>query len=263
MRVLSVFGVLVRPVGLLVVCFLIGCTTHNSASGTRRMWGEYGGKFQQLRLGYSPPQGPHESNHFIDLISGTSVQQFARAHGLVNNNALFVFSHGKAVMTPAGRRYAFLTGLKGEPPADNAMAFSPLDLARVLGRDRARRIHNLVLAGCNTENMFYPDELLQYFPAVTNIIHAEPGTDAYEATFQHALTHHSREVAGLYRDPEVAGMVRFGRSPRSVGARNLVPYVARLYAPGSRRLLRIQVAGRELLDPAAFSVAVPPQSRTN
>jgi hypothetical protein len=168
---------------------------------------------------------------------------------LVNNNALFVLSHGKAVTTSAGRRYAFMPGINGRQPAETDTAFSPRDLARMLGRDRVGRIHNLVLAGCNTENMFYPAELLQHFPGVTNIIHAEPGTDAYEATFQHALTHHSRQIAGLYRDKEVNGIVRFGPAPKAAGARKIAPYVARLYSARGQKLLRVQVAGRELLEP--------------
>jgi hypothetical protein len=247
----------VRPVGLVVVGLLAGCATENPGGRTGAKWGEYGGKLEVLRAAYSPPQNPEESNHFIDLIAGSSVREFARAQGLLNNNALFVLSHGRGVMTAVGRRYAFLSGFKGEPPAENAVAFSPRDLARVLGRKKAGRIHNLVLAGCNSGNMLYPSELLQYFPAVTNIIHAEPQTDAYEATFCRVLTHHSSEIKDLFRGPEVNGVVRFGTTPKTAGARKLAPYVARLYKPGSNRPFAVQVAGRELLEPSRFPAPSP------
>lgn len=225
------------------VFILAGCATQKQGW----KWGEYGGNLHYLKASYSPPRSAQESNHFIDLIDGISVQEMARARNLTNNNALFVFSHGKAVETPAGRRYAFQPSRKGEQPARNAASFSPSDLARIIGRENARRIHNLILAGCNTENLFYPQEVRLYFPAVTNIIHAAPDTDAYEDTFRHVLTLHSSEIKAAYRNPEAHGIVRLGNPADDIMKRRLVPYMARLYLPDARKPYSVQVAGRELL----------------
>src|SRR5688572_12367216 len=136
------------------VLLLAGCATQKQGW----KWGEYGGNLHYLRASYAPPRHAEESNHFIDLIQGVSVQEMARTRHLTNNNALFVFSHGKAVETPIGRRYAFQPSRKGEQPPRNPASFSASDLARIVGRENARRVHNLVLAGCNTENLFYPQE---------------------------------------------------------------------------------------------------------
>ena len=226
------------------VLLVAGCATQKQG----RKWGEYGGNLHLLKASYSAPCQAQESNHYIDLIEGVSVQEMARARNLTNNNALFVFSHGKAVETPIGRRYAFQPSRKGEQPPRNAASFSPSDLARTIGRENAGRIHNLVLAGCNTENLFYPQELRLHFPAVTNIIHAAPNTDAYEDTFRHVLTLHSSDIKAVYRNPEAHGVVRLGNpSDEVMKRRRLVPYMASLYLPGARKPYSVQVAGRELL----------------
>src|SRR5947207_971664 len=69
--------------------------------------GEYGANLKVLQASYTPPQAAGESNYFIDMQAGEPIHSFAATHGLTNNHALLVVSHGMAIQTPAGARYAF------------------------------------------------------------------------------------------------------------------------------------------------------------
>jgi len=212
-------------------------------------WGEYGCNLNLLRAFYTPPQTPEESNYFIDMEQGESLRNFAFAHGLKNNHALFVFLHGRAIETPAGLRYAFCPDQRNRD--DSAVSGFPIrDIARILGPANASQIHNLVLASCNRENMLCPAELKAYFPNVTNITHAAPNTAAQASTFRHALIYHSRDIQFLYEMSDSFTLGVFDDSKNHKGNfKKAVPYIAELYLPGARRPFSTQTAGRELLDP--------------
>src|SRR5712671_2358452 len=100
----------------LTVPLLAGCVRPDGAvcSGTRcsqyPVWGEYGGNLNLLRCFYTPPQSSGESNYFIDMQGDEPLRNFALAHGLTNNHALFVLCHGRAIDTPSGSRYGFVAG---------------------------------------------------------------------------------------------------------------------------------------------------------
>src|SRR6266436_6484414 len=181
------------------VCLLAGCVSPDGAvwSGARcaqyPVWGEYGGNLNLLRGFYTPPQVSGESNYFIDMQGDEPLRNFALAHGLTNNRALFVLCHGRAIDTRSGPRYGFVAG-KNEPNENGAAAFSIQDIAGLLGPVNASQIHNLVLASCNRENMLCPAEIRAYFPNVTNLIHALPETDAQLNSFHHALTYLSHDI---------------------------------------------------------------------
>jgi hypothetical protein len=211
-------------------------------------WGEYGQNLNLLRAFYTPPQRPEESNYFIDMEQGESLRNFAFAHGLRNNHALFVFLHGRAIETPSGLRYAFYPeqGKRDE----RVNGFSIRDIAHILGPANASQIHNLVLASCNRENMLCPAELKAYFPNVTNITHAAPNTAAQASTFRHAMIYHSRDIQFLYQMPDSFTLGVFDENKSNkADSKKAVPYVAELYLPGARKPFSTQTAGRELLDP--------------
>ena len=181
---------------------------------------------------------------------GESLRDFVLAQGLTNNHALFVLSHGKAIATPWGLRYAFY-GKKNHREENISACFSIQDIAGIIGSANTSQIHNLVLAGCNKENMLCPEEIRSFFPNVTNIIHAAPGTDAQASTFRHALIYHSRDIQFLYQTPDTFTLGVFDdRKTSGKHDRKAVPYVADLYLPGAKKPFSRQTAGRELLEPA-------------
>src|SRR3989442_11139581 len=95
---------------LLAASVLQGCAGPRSALQAGRSCspsGQYGSSLKVLRAFYTPPKAAGESNYFIDTHGGESLRSFALAHGLTNNHALFVVSHGTAIQTPSGARYAF------------------------------------------------------------------------------------------------------------------------------------------------------------
>jgi hypothetical protein len=201
-------------------------------------WGEFGGNFASLRRCYTGPRAGIDNNCYIDMIDG-SIRHFATAHGLANKHALFVVSHGKAIETDFGRRYAFY-------PANSfagGAQYSAGDLARVLGPAQAREIRILILAGCNYENMFSAKEMKRYFPNTTMIIHATPQTDASLISFLKMLTRPSAELSVIH-NPQALAAQHFGDlfSPRRGG------YTAEFYIPGERKPYHTQSAGRELLE---------------
>jgi len=238
---------------LLGIPLLAGCVRTDGAvwSGARcshyPVWGEYGGNLNLLRCFYTPPQAAGESNYFIDMQGKEPLRNFAVAHGLTNNHALFVLCHGRAIDTPCGCRYAFFGG-KDDRNENSAASFSIQDIAGLLGPVNASQIHNLVLASCNRENMLCPAEIRAYFPYVTNLTHALPETDAQLNTFHHALTYPSRDIDFLYAMPDTFTLGVFEhRKSGKRGTRKLVPYVADLYLPGAKKPYSRQTAGRELL----------------
>src|SRR5439155_22817425 len=157
-----------------IVSLLAGCAGTDGAIRAGRIcshypvWGEYGGNLNLLRCFYTPPQAAGESNYFIDMQGEEPLRNFAVAHGLTNNHALFILSHGRAIDTPSGPRYAFFGG-KSERGDNSGACFSIQDIAGLLGPTNASKIRNLVLASCNRENMLCPDEIRAYFPNVTNL----------------------------------------------------------------------------------------------
>src|SRR6185503_11869008 len=120
-----------------VWAFLPVLAWNNRAMATPKLvapqakWGEYGANFRLLQEFASGPENVRESNWFIDMQTGPGLRRFAAAHGLTNNHALFVLSHGRAIQTPSGFRYAFYSATTGEelPTA----CFSVQDLASLLG----------------------------------------------------------------------------------------------------------------------------------
>ena len=71
----------------------------DDSGSAHALWGEYNGNLYVLRSFYTPPETPEESNYFIDMQGGGSLRGFACTHGLTNNHALFVLSHGGAIPT--------------------------------------------------------------------------------------------------------------------------------------------------------------------
>ena len=237
--------------GAFSAIFLFLCSSAATLQAGPR-WGEFGGSLDYLRSCYMPPLSPGESNFYIDMLDG-SFRRFAIAHGLTNNHALFVVSHGKALQTDFGLRYAFYP----EKSSYRVPSFSAGDLARLIGPANARQIQILVLAGCNRENLLSLRELKRYFPNAATIIHALPGTDANLASFWEMLAYRSQDLAAL-RSPHDLAARHFGPAGFSKGS----PYVADLYQPGARTPYRRQIAGRELFTPTNKSAPLAPATAT-
>ena len=240
---------------LLAAPLLQGCASPRSAIQAGRSCspaGQYGSSLTVLQAFYTAPKAPGESNYFIDTQGGESLRSFALAHGLTNNHALFVVSHGTAVPTPSGARYAFYPATGKDYGGDmTGPRFSIQDIAAIIGPANARNVHNLVLASCNRENALRPEEIRACFPNVTNLTHAAPETDAQWSTFRHALTYHSRDIQFLYAMPDTFTVGVFdGDKKGRQKSRKLVPYVAELYLPGGATPYLTQTAGRELLQPS-------------
>lgn len=236
----------------LACLFVSGCTTpqvvaSREVGGSLPQKGEYGGDLNILREFTSGPANPKESNYFIDLWDNGQLKDYARQHGLTNNNALFVISHGGGIQTVAGPRYAYFPEKKGSATSVKTL-FSARDLARVLGSERVANIHNLVIAGCNFDNTFSAAELRLLFPNATNVVHSLPGKNAHETLFRHALIYASRDVQTLYLQPDHFNPGLFDDKWRE---KKVQPYVAELFLPGALWPYKIQTAGRELLEQAS------------
>jgi hypothetical protein len=239
----------VLTVLVLAVSFLSGCTTHTQpdtrgAVGMFPQQGEYGGNLDVLRQFVVSPASSKESNFFIDMWDHGELSNYARLHGLTNNHALFVISHGGGIPTVLGPRYAYFQKLESGVKKSKAL-FSARDLAQVLGPERVASIHNLVIAGCNPDNTFSSTELRLSFPNATNVVHSFPGKNAHETLFRHALIYPSRDVQTLYMQPDD---FRAGLFDESWQSKKAHPYIAELFLPGELMPYRIQTAGRELLD---------------
>jgi hypothetical protein len=230
--------------------FLAGCATPSSPGffsqtfTTTSQTGEYGADLNLLRETMRGPSNLKESNYFVDLWDNGELRDYARDHGLTNNHALFVISHGGGIQTVQGPRYAYFPELRTSASKSKAL-FSARDLAQVLGPERVAGIHNLVIAGCNFDNTFSSAELRLLFPNATNIVHSLPGKNAHETLFRHALIYPSRDVRTLYSQPDDFQPGMFDEGWR---AKKAQPYIAELFLPGALMPYKIQTAGRELLD---------------
>ncbi len=216
--------------------------------------GEFGGELQFLKRFHLGPQVPGESNHYLDMWNPGGVRTLTKYHGLTNNHALFVDSHGKAAYGWHGARYGFYPHKSVLRPGEQMPGYSAQDLATVLGPEHAASIHNIVLAGCNEEGRLRSAEFRRHFANATNITFMLPGKLAYKPMFYQAITEPSSEIRPLY------GKVMFSTADRTESSISNTPgegteplgfFVANLFLPGATKPYRTQPAGRELLDPVA------------
>ena len=216
--------------------------------------GEYGGDLDFLKSFHVAPVVEGESNHYIDLWTPGALPVLARTHGLTNNNALFVDSHGRSGFLWHGNGYGFYPRRTFVPEGDEVSNYSAKDLATVLGPDAASRIHNIVLAGCNEEGRLRSREFRRHFINVTNITYMTPGKLAFKPMFYQAITLLSSEIRPLYGKLCNTSSARIESKisvTPSEGTEMVGAYVADLYLPGARKPFRTQPAGRELLEPPA------------
>lgn len=216
--------------------------TSDSASHSGR--GEFGGDLELLRRVYFPPAAPGESNYLIDLYTGGAWKQFLATQGLTNNHTLFVLSHGKAIQTGLGSRYAYYPE-EGVFHGHHRLLFSARDLATLLG-PAAAGIRTICIAGCDAEGAFRPEELRRYFVHATTIIHAPPHRNGFEIAFRHVLMYDSQAIHFLYEVPDSFKPGQFD-DRKAMQAKKVRPYVATLYAPGAQKPYKTETAGRELL----------------
>ena len=214
--------------------------------------GEYRGDLEFLRDCYTGPDEEGGSNHYFDLWRPGALPALTRVHGLTNNHALFIDSHGKAGCSKRGSGYGFYPNESVLERGQKVSYFSAGDFATVLGPTNAAQIHNVVLAGCNEEGGFRSSEFRVHFVNATNITYMRPGELSFKPMFYQAITLPSDEIKPLY------GKLR-RRAGRRVeaeivsrpapGTQPLGSYVSDLYMPGASNPFRTQKAGRELLDP--------------
>jgi hypothetical protein len=238
--------------------FVVSARGVEKESGAGMERGEYGGDLDFLRRFHVGPQSPSESNHYFDLWSPGALPALATFNGLTNNRALFVDSHGSAGFRWHGRGYGLYPRETLLQPGQEAPGFSPADFARVLGRDHAAAIHNIVIAGCNEEGRFRSQEWRRHFVNATNITYMTPGKLAYKPMFYQAIVTLSSEIKPLFgRESRGSDRSACGveREPSS-GAKPLGAYVADLYLPGARRPYLTRPAGRELLEPERAASAL-------
>lgn len=235
-----------------------GQTTSSSKSKTAAPKQSRSG-LEMLEQFHTPPRGPGESNHFIDLWPGLKIRDFARECGLTNNHALIVNSHGRAVGALLGSRYRFYPHDALLQPRQKRPYFSAADLARVLGPASTSRIHNILIGACNEEGAFSSRELRRHFVNATNITHMAEGERGYQPMFLQAIAGCSGQIEPLYETPvHTAGRApeyQIGNEPRP-GSTKLSPYVADLFLPGAKEPFQTRIAGREIIEsPSSFSPA--------
>lgn len=214
--------------------------------------GQYGGDLALLRSLHTALGVEDEGNHFFDLWDPGSVAAFAAVHGLTNNRALFIDSHGIERFAWRGRQYVFRPHRRIVRPGKEVPTYSIRDVASVMGSQAAAAIHNIVIAGCNEGGVLKAAEFRRYFVNATNVTYMAAGRLAYKPVFFQVLTHHSLDIEPLYGRPvsDARGVeaVEISRRP-GLGAERLGDYVADLFAPGATKPFRRQRAGRELLEP--------------
>lgn len=237
----------------MVGAWLSGCVGTGEGMGAEASalprWGEYGGNLHLLSSFYRAPQAPGESNHFVDMLGDGSLRGFAVEQGLTNNHTLFLLSHGGAIETPSGSRYALWPG-RSKRCHPRSASFSVSDVARFLGPAAASQVHNVMIAGCNRENLLCLGEFREFFPNATNITHAAAGCDPQESAFRRAMSYSSRDLDFLCQMPDTFSVGVFERKKTGKEAlRRGAPYVAELYLPGAKKPFVTQTAGRELLQP--------------
>jgi hypothetical protein len=252
--------------------------------------GEFGADLDILRRFYLAPRSPQESNHHFNLFGGARLYPTMLHHGLTNNRALVVLSHGKGIIWKGAVRYGYHPGNRVWQE-ETMPYFSAADIARVIGAAGASQIHNVLIAGCNKDQAFDASELRRCFVNATNITHAPGGRDGYELVFRHTVTHASSDICALYSMDE-SSLTRIARAhisfggasytsppgapPHSIGGASytspptapphfiggasytsppFVPYIAELYRPGEHTPFATRIAGRELLDPSVLNIA--------
>lgn len=220
--------------------------------------GEYRGDLGFLRSCYTGPEVEGGSNHYFDLWRDGSLPVLARVHGLTNNHALFVDSHGKSGCSKRGpgSGYGFYPNDTVLPADRKIPYFSAADFATVLGPTNAAQIHNIVLAGCNEAGRFRSSEFRRHFPNATNITYMSPGELSFKPMFYQAITVPSEEIKPLFGKLRRREGGRFETEithAPAAGAKQLGSFVADLYLPGAEKPFRTRKAGRELLDPVARS----------
>jgi hypothetical protein len=218
--------------------------------------GQYGGDLRLLR-GFCTWPEKGESNFFFDLWEPGNLATFARVHGLTNNHALLIDSHGAEHLSWKGVQFVFQPKVSAVSGGANPPIYSVRDVARVLGRSAAD-VHNIVVAGCNEGGAIEAAAFRRYFVNVTNVIHMTAGERSYKPQFYQMLIQHSTELEPLFE--KLVSMD--GREVRSEilrapveGSKRLGWYVANLFRPGESKPFRRQRAGRELLDPGFPSLA--------
>jgi len=236
----------------IAILTLIGAVVALIARGADHQTGEFGGDLNLLRSFVMPARSPAESNWFVDMWEGQTLQSILSMHGLTNNHALFVNCHGKRI---SSGRFAFYPHQSLLKPNTAPPYYSAADLATVLGPARVRSVHNLVLAACNAEGALSVKEFRKVFPNATNIVHSAAGELGYQPMFVQAIVNSSWNVRCVYewREKNDRGEFQYvtGHTPVD-GAKRFAAYTAELFRPGSDEPFRVQRAGRELLDPDHF-----------
>lgn len=230
-----------------------------AARGEGRL-GEFGGDLEFLRSHYTAPQSEAESNHLIDLWSPEGLVKLVQQHGLTNNRALVVDSHGRSGFSWHGGRYGIYPHRDLLMAGQETPAYSAKDLATVLG-NAAAEIHNIVLTGCNSEGRLRSQEFRKYFINATNITYMTAGELAFKPMLLQALSRNSAEIQPLHGRIRTVSAHRTEAIISGAAAPGFTPlgrYVADLYLPGARKPFRRQTAGRELLvpSPSADRVAI-------
>jgi hypothetical protein len=137
-------------------------------------------------------------------------------------------------------------------PGHQPAYYSGADIANVIGRKAIKRIHNIVVAGCNRESSFSAGELRRLFPHATNIVHMAAGEAGYQPMFLQVFLTESANIRPIYqvvRKTPVGSHFDIVKAPAPAATR-LSPYLAQLFEAESQVPYHVQVAGRELLDPA-------------
>ncbi len=216
--------------------------------------GQFGAELALLSHFYVPPKSPGESNHYFEMWDGPKVRAIATANGLLDNHALFINSHGDARTVEGRTRYAFCPHQSLVRSGQPAPCFSAQDLARFLGPEKVKQIHNLIIGGCDSEACLSSEELRKSFSSATNITHVASGERGYHVMFLQSFLSYSEDIQPLY---EVAVRDRQGKvkyfmeiAP-AANATKLSPYVAELFRIGEMTPFKRQIAGRELLDPSS------------
>ena len=171
----------------------------------------------------------------------------AQFHNLTNNRSLFVDSHGKS--GPNGYRFYPNAGLV--KAGETTPFYSLRDLARVMGPQQALNIHNVLLAGCNTEGRLRSSDVRRHFPNATNITYMAPGELAFKPMYYQAIVLPAAEIRCLYSSAHRTneGRIECRITTSAVpDAQPLAAYVSDLYLPSARKPYSRVRASRERLE---------------
>lgn len=219
-------------------------------------------KAQVLRRFYYGPAVQGQSNHYLDLWPGQTLRSLLEAAGLTNNQALFINAHGQAVGQGPTRQFVIYPDASLLRAGEPVPRYTLREIAELLG-PAAASIHNLVVSACNLEGALCSREFRRYFVNATNITYCPAGQVGYQAMFHQALLMCSAQIQPRYAqvDRSASGDLkhRLGTRPRR-GTWVVRPYVAELFLPGATEPFRVQVAGRELLQPGSGADQMRPVS---